>query len=647
MLSLLIIVIVIDFEFVYCACSTQTDRLRCASEIDCPGECRWTGSACACFFICPGNVSIKEISLPCTTGACCDTATCQLQPPGFVCRANVSDCDIAETCTGSSPTCGFDFARPRGTVCRASKGLCDAEEVCDGRSACPPDVLHPRDFPCRARGGECDVSERCSGVDAQCPPDAKAPTDQLCAPSKAICDAPEYCDGLTNFCPPDAFLPATHVCRPPMGACDVPETCDGVGLECPVDKFAPAGTKCRLFAVGNTCDVIEECGNNSAKCPPDGFLPVNTPCDDGSRHTTNDLCDSKGVCSGKCIADMACDDRNKCTEDTCTVELGRCRFTPIQGCVPESTPAPPTNCLLDKSFRFDFLERPGDDADVVPVCFFKVSLTPINGINFVRTFAFGSKNSRALSFGIVPRGDDGSSAEDAKIRAATAVEMRFPLTWTSAIESVTVSSIGIDTVLAVVRGTAESERANIDLALQAFDDSGSNSTLTNGVWLILNPGEHRAPPAIALSRASSWTVMHLRGRPFSLDAVQLTRPVNSNGAEWQAAPDGVTTVLLQTTTPPPDSAADGPLVSIVVGSVIGGLLLLCGTFAAGMWWSRRRGTRVAETKSNPADAPQRAQYASISVLPQNQNDYEMLQIAPKLPGTEYADGSELTSQNHQ
>jgi hypothetical protein len=257
----------------------------------------------------------------------------------------------------------------------------------------------------------------------------------------------------------------------------------------------------------------------------------------------------------------------------------------------------------------------------------------------VRTFA--SNSTRASSFGIAPIGDDGSSAKDAKIRATTALVIRFPPTWTAALESVTVSSIGVDTVLAVVRGTPESQRANIDEALQVFDDSGGNRTVTKGVWMILKPGEQRAPPAIVVSPSTSWSVVHVRGRPFSLDAVTFTRPKNDNGVEWQAAPDGITTVRLdqQASTKPLESV-DAALIGGVIGGVIGGLLLLCGTFAAGVWWSRR-GTRVVEKKSNPADASERAQYASIAVLPPSQNDYEMLQIAPKLPGTDYVDGSEL------
>jgi hypothetical protein len=105
--------------------------------------------------------------------------------------------------------------------------------------------------------------------------------------------------------------------------------------------------------------------------------------------------------------------------------------------------------------RFDFLTKPSADSDAVVACFFKVNLTPVNGTSVVRTFS-ANDTERAISFGIVPLGDDGMKHEDdAKIRANTALVMRFPTSWTSAIESVTVSSVGVDTLLAVVRDTPE------------------------------------------------------------------------------------------------------------------------------------------------------------------------------------------------
>jgi hypothetical protein len=455
----------------------------------------------------------------------------------------------------------------------------------------------PRGHVCRDKSGPCDVADLCPGGDTQCPPDAKEVVDTPCRPATGVCDVPELCNGSSKLCPADSLrqLSDSFVCRDASGDCDLREICDGSGSECPADKFA-VGMTCRDSALGNTCDVSETC-ENRADCPANGFRPFNTDCDDGSELTNNDVCDERGVCSGKCLVNSACNDRNKCTEDTCSMETGRCLFTPVLGCTPDEPPPPPTNCAMDKSFRFDFLSKPSADPNSVVACFFKVSLTAVNGTSVVRTFAAGDAE-RAISFGIVPVGDDGSSMKDGKIRANTALVMRFPTPWTSAIESVKVSSVGADTVLAVVRQTPEEQHNNLMEALQAFDDSGGNRTVTKGVWLILKPGEQRAPPSIVVSPSSEWSVVHLRGQPFSLDIVTLTRPVDDHRVAWSAVSDGRLTPVDNSTLAP--TPIDSTLIGAIVGGVIGGLVLLVGVFFLGSWWSRRRNRQNSSNDSEPA-----------------------------------------------
>jgi hypothetical protein len=326
-------------------------------------------------------------------------------------------------------------------------------------------------------------------------------------------------------------------------------------------------------------------------------MPFNANCDDGSELTNNDVCDDKGVCSGKCLVDEACNDRNKCTEDTCSMETGRCLFAPIVGCVSVLPPPTPTDCSVDKSFRFDFLAKPKAD-NAVEVCFFQVTFTPINGTAVVRTFGANDTQQRAVSFGI------GDNSADAKIRANTALVMRFPMSWTASLQSIRVSSVGTDTVLAIVSGTPESNRESIAIALQAFDQD-PKQTLTSGVWIMANDaGEHLSPPAIATLQAASWSVVHLRGQPFSLDGVTLSRPIDNNRAEWQAVEGGNTSTTLvdvasgsqatnMTTMGAVDDTtsgltSDATLIGAIVGGVIGGLLLLGGMFFLGVWFSRRR-----------------------------------------------------------
>jgi uncharacterized protein (TIGR03382 family) len=53
----------------------------------------------------------------------------------------MGDCDVAETCSGTSAACPPDAFASAGTVCRASGGACDPAESCYGTSpTCPADV---------------------------------------------------------------------------------------------------------------------------------------------------------------------------------------------------------------------------------------------------------------------------------------------------------------------------------------------------------------------------------------------------------------------------------------------------------------------------------------------------------------------------
>jgi hypothetical protein len=421
--------------------------------------------------------------------------------------------------------------------------------------------------------------------------------DSPCRPAAGPCDVPELCNGVSNNCPADEFrsLSTNFVCRPANGGCDLSEVCNGTTAECPPDKFA-VGIVCRASSLSNTCDVPEMCDGRAA-CPTDGFMPFNTNCDDGSELTNNDVCDDKGVCSGKCLVNEACNDRNKCTDDSCSMETGRCVFAAIVGCVSVLPPPTPTDCSVDKSFRFDFLAKPKAD-NAVEVCFFQVTFTPINGTAVVRTFGANDTQQRAVSFGI------GDNSADAKIRANTALVMRFPMSWTASLQSIRVSSVGTDTVLAIVSGTPESNRESIAIALQAFDQD-PKQTLTSGVWIMANDaGEHLSPPAIATLQAASWSVVHLRGQPFSLDGVTLSRPIDNNLAEWLAVEGGRVTLAGNTTfgavdAPSGPAGIDATLIGAIVGGVIGGILLLGGMFFLGTWWSRRR--RDADVGAKPSE----------------------------------------------
>src|SRR5439155_15697876 len=108
---------------------------------DCPADTKKVnGAACTD----DGN--------PCTTDTCNGTSNDSQHPAGnagAVCRPAPGDCDLEETCTGTSSVCPADAFKPSSSVCRPSAGECDPAENCTGSSAsCPEDAKYPASTPC-------------------------------------------------------------------------------------------------------------------------------------------------------------------------------------------------------------------------------------------------------------------------------------------------------------------------------------------------------------------------------------------------------------------------------------------------------------------------------------------------------------------
>jgi N-acetylneuraminic acid mutarotase len=112
------------------------------------------------------------------------TNSWSLKPAMTQCRASAGVCDVAESCTGSSPTCPADGFVTSGTQCRASGGVCDVAESCTGTSAaCPADAVASAGTACRASSGDCDVAEVCNGGSKACPANEYVPNGTSCGTS--------------------------------------------------------------------------------------------------------------------------------------------------------------------------------------------------------------------------------------------------------------------------------------------------------------------------------------------------------------------------------------------------------------------------------------------------------------------------------
>ncbi|HEY3446479.1 MAG TPA: MYXO-CTERM sorting domain-containing protein, partial [Myxococcales bacterium] len=143
-------------------------------------------------------------------------------PAGTACRVAAGDCDLAESCTGSSASCPVDGFAPAGTACRVAAGDCDLAESCSGSSAsCPVDGFVPAGTACRVAAGDCDLAESCSGAAKDCPPDSFLASGTLCrngacadgmAMPASSCDGSGDCPATTPISCGD-YACATNECR--------------------------------------------------------------------------------------------------------------------------------------------------------------------------------------------------------------------------------------------------------------------------------------------------------------------------------------------------------------------------------------------------------------------------------------------------
>ena len=171
-------------------------------------------------------------------GDCC-SATCQFESATVTCRAAAGVCDVADTCSGTSGTCGSDL-----------KSLAQ----------------------CRAAvAGGCDVAESCDGIGNDCPPDGFATSGTACGDgTDTACDNPNTCNG-TGTCQ-DNFEPSTTECRAVAGECDIAETCTGNSTTCPtLDVVKPANTAC---TADNTLCTQDICDGVSVQCTHPTALPT-------------------------------------------------------------------------------------------------------------------------------------------------------------------------------------------------------------------------------------------------------------------------------------------------------------------------------------------------------------------------------------
>jgi len=173
-------------------CDPVTDTgpppyLGCDTGTCCAGVCCPTGEVC--------NNGACVPPCDCTTGACCDG--CYYRSSEYVCRPADSECDISETCTGSSSSCPADQSVSDGTECMEACGECQSG-ICDlpPKNACTPgEGDYVGAGQCRYCEDDCQWGPSEDG----CPTDSTYCSDCV-ATCGSSCDDDQFCCGDEAGC---------------------------------------------------------------------------------------------------------------------------------------------------------------------------------------------------------------------------------------------------------------------------------------------------------------------------------------------------------------------------------------------------------------------------------------------------------------
>ncbi|MDP1825379.1 MAG: hypothetical protein Q8L48_19130 [Archangium sp.] len=276
-------------------------------------------------------------------GACIN----RVKASGATCRAAVAECDLAETCNGTTTSCPPDVRKPAGTACIG--GVCDGNLTCNacvagslcttnpsvcfnglvqcgtGVAVCTDNLTSPKAPGAACPGGVCNGSGACTpcveGAVCATNPNACLNGAVACGSGAPVCN--------DNASSPKA--PGTACGSSTSTACDAQDTCDGAGA-C-VNRVKSAGAVCFAAGADPTCDPSEVCDGATAICPPNAFAPAGTSC--GSPSTV--ACDAADTCNGL----GACVDRVKSAGVIC-----RPAADPICD-VPESCSGSAATCPAD------------------------------------------------------------------------------------------------------------------------------------------------------------------------------------------------------------------------------------------------------------------------------------------------------------
>jgi hypothetical protein len=285
---------------------------------------------------------------PCPGGMCINGACCTGCVSGGVCIALGSQnlntcgksgaacgaCNDGNVCTTDrcvSGACDFTQAAPANTPCRNANGECDVAETCNG-TTCPVNGFKPNGSDCTDDGNPCTTDSCNNGacVHGNAAPNTPCTDNNVCTQGDAcqngVCQPGSMinCDDR-NDCTTDS-------CDRMMG-CQNPSKPDNT--MCDDGNMCTSGDKCtggRCGGMGVNCDDMNPCTTDTCNVTTQACshtnVANNTPCSDNNKCTLNDTCQGGRCTPGTTMLD--CSDTNECTKNSCDAVLG-CKVDPNTG----------------------------------------------------------------------------------------------------------------------------------------------------------------------------------------------------------------------------------------------------------------------------------------------------------------------------
>ncbi len=301
----------------------------CTADSDCP-------TTYECVTVAAGGSSAKQCKLkpkvspgsgascpatPCAKGETCLDGTCQSVAP--------SQCGCSQWAVqyGKSTQCSVTN----------SFGSCKAERTCTATGLSDCGAKTPAAEQCNLKDDDCNGITDDLATDFVCYKTAFAgggsgsncKGDADCTTPGEACDTNGLCHPLIGKCPgkPTCAANGALICNdtktPKLEQCNgEDDDCDGL-IDEDFTWSAPGGGS---LDIGKTCG-FGPCGGGKVVC-----ISLNEAACTTDSKATKEVCDGiDNDCDGQ-TDDLACDDNNKCTTDSCDPNSGKCSTAPAVNC---------------------------------------------------------------------------------------------------------------------------------------------------------------------------------------------------------------------------------------------------------------------------------------------------------------------------